>query len=221
MKKSIFILIICFLFSNLYSQNISVDRAKREITSVGTNGDTNIFICKSKQKKSEFYPVFYKKDSSVWSGLTFFDLKDFDSQTNDIYLSKQPVLLAGFSLKKKAKIKIKKSFTVRVGMMPSFGWYIGKKKPGRYKQIGYNVKIVSADSLSFDGYVYYYFQKQSIFKRFFKKHRLKKRFKKLPVLMGVNGPEVIFKNDKIEEGGQERAIYYCFKLKENLITQKK
>lgn len=214
MKNSIFIGVFLFLFSISYSQNISIDKIKHEIIGWGATGDTSVYLCQSKQKDSLVYSVFYKKDSLIWPGRTFFSTKDFDSVTNRIFVNKAKPSITGFSLKKKAKIKLNKEYAVRVGMMPTFGWHVGKKKPGRYKQIGYRFKVISEDSLSYDGYIYYHFQKQSLFKRFFKKHRLKKRIKKLPVFMGAKSPEVIFKNDLMEEGGQVRLIYYCFKLKE-------
>lgn len=214
MKNAIFIGVFSLLFSISYSQNISIDKNKHEIFGLGATGDTSVYLCLSKQKDSLVYSVFYKRDSLIWPGPTFFHKEDFDSIANRIFIKGAKPSAAGFSLKKKAKIKLKKEFAVRVGMMPTFGWYVGKKKPGRYKQIGYRFKVKSEDSLSYDGYVYYYFQKQSLFKRFFKKHRLKKRIKNLPVMLGVKGQEVILKNEMIEEGGQVRVSYYCFRMKE-------
>jgi hypothetical protein len=214
MKNAIFIGLFSFLLSISYSQNISIDKSKHQIIGIGATGDTNVYLCESKLKKKSIYALFYKRDSVIWPGKSFFHKEDFDSITNRIYTKGILAPVTGFLLKNKAKIKLNKEFVVKVGMMPTFGWYVGKKKPGRYKQIGYHVKIESEDSLSYDGYVYYYFQKQSLFKRFFKRHRIKKRFKKLPIILGIGGREVIFKNDMIEEGGQVRAIYYSFKLKE-------
>src|SRR6185503_6879134 len=119
----------------------------------------------------------------------------------------------GKKLKEVADIKIKKSFHFRVGMMPQFGKWRGKVRPGRYKLYGYQVKVTSEGGECFDGIAYYYFQKQSFFKRFFKKHRLKKRFKRLPVLSGKNGAEIIFKNDQVQEGGNITELYYTFTIK--------
>lgn len=181
---------------------------------MGATADTTIYLCLSQQKDSLIYPVFYKRDSVIWQGRTFFHKEDFDSIASRMYERGNKAPTTGFILKKKAKIRIKKEFRLTVGMMPTFGWYVGKKKPGRYRQIGYRLKVESEGGLSYDGIIYYYFQKQSFFKRFFKKHRLKKRVKKLPILLGAGGPEVIFKNDMIQEGGQVRECYYVFKLKE-------
>lgn len=183
---------------------------------MGSIGDTTIYLCKTKQKDSLTYPVFYKRDTLVWQGRTFYNTQDFDSITQRMYTRGNEAPSTGFLLKKKAKIKVKNSFHYKVGMMPTFGWYIGKKKPGRYKQFGFSVKITANDSLSYDGIVYYYFQKQSFFKRFFKKRKIIRRFKRLPVLLGVDGPEVIFKNYQVQEGGNEKVLYYTFKLKDNI-----
>lgn len=214
MKNAVLISFLCLIISSSYPQNISVDRPERILLGMELKGDTSVYLCRSEQKDSPIFPLFFKKDSIAWQGRTFFDTKDFDAVAQRIYSGSGNVKLAGYELKKKAGVRLKKSFSMRVGMLPTFGHYIGKKKPGRHKQIGYQVKIKSEGAWVYEGYVCYYFQKQSFFKRFFKKHRLKKRLRKLPVIAGADGPEVIFKNDMIQEGGQVKEIYHTFKLKE-------
>jgi hypothetical protein len=176
-------------------------------------GDSTFYLCQTKIRDSVNFNVFYKKDSIAVKYRTHYRINEFDSISNLLNNDGEIPAVTGKKLKQVAAIKIKKSFHFRVGMMPQFGCWVGKVRPGRFKLYGYEVKITNEKGDCFNGTVYYHFQKQSFFKRFFKKHRLKKRFKKLPVLAGKNGPEIIFKNDQLQEGGNITELYYTFTIK--------
>lgn len=212
MKKFILIIFLFAKFNSLFGQNISIDFSKREVIGVGSKGDTTLFLCESKRYDSVFYPIFYRIDTTVASYKTFYHKEDFDSLTNRMINKGGTLPTTGFVLKNKADIRIKKMFHFRVGMMPQFGWWVGKVRPGRYKLYGYRLRVYDKTGKAYEGIVYYYFNKQSFFKRFFKKRKLRKRIGRLPILQGVDGSEVIFKNDMIQEGGAISEYYYIFKL---------
>lgn len=212
MIRCLFIFSFSFINSLIFCQNISIDFQKYEVIGVGAINDTSIFLCQSKKSDSIFYPLFYKKDSIIKSYKTFYNQKDFDSLTQRIFSKGIKLTTTGLILKNKANIKLKKMFHFKVGMMPQFGWWIGKVKPGKYKLFGYRLRVFDQQEKAYEGIVYYYFNKQSFFKRFFKKRKLKKRIERLPILLGAKGSEIIFKNDMIQEGGSISEYYYTFKL---------
>lgn len=212
MKKFFLGFLLTLILNIHHGQNISIDFAKRTIIGTGAKNDTTLVLCESKRNDSIFYPVFYRIDSTIASYTTFYHLEDFDSLTQRMIQRGTGLSTTGFILRNKAKIKLKKKFYFRVGMMPQFGWWVGKVRPGRYKLFGYRLRVYDKKGKAYEGIVYYYFNKQSFFKRFFKKRKLKKRINRLPVFSGLNGPEIIFKNDMIQEGGSISEYYYTFKL---------
>lgn len=213
MKLCLFFLFNFLLIVNLSAQNISIDKTKREIIGTEILGDSMLILTKSKVKGKYIYPVFYLKDTVTRPGITYFDKADFKPEIASVYTSGVKPVTAVKKLKMVADIRMKKVYKMKVGMMPVTGSFYNKKRPGKHKLVGYELKVYSEAGKCYEGMVFYTIQKHSLFKRFFKKFRLKRKLKRIPVFL-INGEkQVIFKNDMVQEGGHMRENLISFKIK--------
>lgn len=213
MKLLLLFLFTFILIVDLTGQNISIDRLKREIIGSEIQGDSLFILTKSKVKGKEIYPSFYVKDTVTRQGITYFDKADFKPDISSVFETGKKPEIAVQKLKKAADIKLKKVYKMKIGMMPVTGNFYNKRRPGKYKLVGYELIVSAEAGKCYEGMVFYSIQKHSFFKRFFKKFRLKRNLKRLPVFL-INGEkQVIFKNDMVQEGGHMHENLISFKVK--------